>query len=574
MSRRRGALRLVSFAIISVVSIVSVPSRAQDEEVAPSSAGPEYRNATQEQQVELLRRLLGVSSSVPASAPVPAAEPDPVPGPAATVDVPGGAEAIEAEPAPEAKPQPKKAAPKPVKRAAPKPASPAKRVPAPLPAEAPSQDAPVQDAPVQEVAVPPAAPELARVDYRGGLATLSETDLPPVGTVIDGSNIERWSHVMIPAMQWASRHGVKSEVVEPKVVVMEPWRVAATERYHAQVALAPDRKSLRNYVAGLPFPSLAADDPDLAVKIMFNFENRISFDDLDAPDFACLTGALDKREGLTARRNGRFGHLRRLYYTGRMVVDPKPTWPSNNEGIRYRESLFPVIEPFNNKGAGFSYIRHLDSARQDDAWLYFPLTRRVRRLSTAQRSEGIFGTDLDLDSYGGFAGNPAWFDWTLLGKKTLLAPFHPRHQPIKWCEKPGEFMFCDVWEPREFWVIAARSLIPGYNFSLRILYVDVQSNAIPFTEVYDHEGQLWRGYVQQLKAGLRKAVPSAVTSYDHDMAFLGGVTVFDMQLQTTSRCEFPSQDASDREGWYYFTGDKGGTRPEDFEVASFIKAGR
>jgi hypothetical protein len=135
-------------------------------------------------------------------------------------------------------------------------------------------------------------------------------------------------------------------------------------------------------------------------------------------------------------------------------------------------------------------------------------------------------------------------------------------------------MFCDAWEPREFWVIAARSLIPGYNFSLRIIYVDVQSYGIPFTEVYDNDGQLWRGYVQQFKSGLRKAVPTSRTTYDQDMVFLGGVTVFDMQLQTTSRCEFPAEDAADREGWYYFTGDKGGTRPEDFEVASFIRAGR
>jgi hypothetical protein len=559
---------MLSFAIISAVGIVSVPSRAQDEDVAPSSAGPEYRNATQEQQVDLLRRLLGVSSSAPA----PAVTPEPEAAselPAAPPEVPAAAPAAGVERAPEPGPAPRKAAPKPAKRAAPKPAAPVQRAPVPLPgSEAPRHE------PAQEAAAPPAPAGPAPADFRGGLATLSETDLPPIGTVIDGSNIERWSHVMIPAMQWASHHGVKSEVVAPKSVQMEPWRVAATERYHAQVELDRGRKSLQNYVAGLPFPYLAADDPDLAIKIMFNFENRISFDDLDAPDFGCLTGALDKREGLTARRIGRFGHLRRLYYTGRMVVDPKPGLPANNEGIRYRESLFPVVEPFNNKGAGFSFIRHLDPARQDDAWLYFPLTRRVRRLSTAQRSEGIFGTDLDLDSYGGFAGNPAWFDWTLLGRKTLLAPFHPKHQPIQWCGKPGEFMFCDAWEPREFWVIAARSLIPGYNFSLRILYVDTQSFAIPFTEVYDHEGQLWRGYVQQLKAGLRKAVPSSRTEYDYDMAFLGGVTVFDMQLQTTSRCEFPAEDASDREGWYYFTGDKGGTRPEDFEVASFIKAGR
>ena len=44
-----------------------------------------------------------------------------------------------------------------------------------------------------------------------------------------------------------------------------------------------------------------------------------------------------------------------------------------------------LIEPFDLKGVGFTYNRYLDPARQDDSWLYYPLLKRARRLSTAQR---------------------------------------------------------------------------------------------------------------------------------------------------------------------------------------------
>lgn len=564
-SVRTAALCWAVLATVGV-ALFAVPGGAEEDDARPSSAGPEYRNATREQQVDMLRRLLGVpveeAAPAPASTAAPVEEPAFAP-PAEAEDVvaPGKAAPAEAPATPRTKPKPKPKAAAPVRRSSPKP--PPRREAKPASPAVEATAPPAEAAPAAE----PAAETAER-----GIAELSETDLPPVGTIVGSDNLKRWSHVLTPAMQWAAHRGVTAEVIEPKSIAMEPWRVAATERYAGQVTLAPDKKSLRNYVAGLPFPNVTTDDPDVAIKVMFNFENRVNFDDLDGQDFGCITGAIDSNDGLTTRRDGRFGHLRRLYYTGRLLVDPKPTIP-NNESIRYRESLFPVIQPFNNKGAGFSYIRYLDG-RQDDAWLYLPAARRVRRLSTAQRSEGIFGTDLDLDSYGGFAGNPAWFDWTLLGKKTLLAPFHAKHEPIQWCGKPGDFMFCDAWEPREFYIIAARSLIPGYNFSLRVLYVEVETYGIPFTEVYDNDGQLWRGYIQQYKSGLRKSTPQSTRTYDADLVFLGGVTVFDMQLNTSSRCEFPAADSTNREGWVYYAGNDGGPEPEDFEVASFIKEGR
>lgn len=559
---RRTAIRWTTAALLLAAIQLAVPSAAEDDGMKPSSAGPDYRGASQEQQVEMLRKLLGVPNAAPEAAPVEA------PAPAPQADEPPAAEPpIEVpEPAPAtAQKQPKQPAKAPAKkptpvRRAPKPAAPAK----PL-APAPAASAP----PAEEVSTPGPADDAgsAKLSVHQVLATLSEKDLPPPGTVINGSNINRWSHVMNPAMQWAMHRGVSAEVVEPKAVEFEPWRIAATERYSAQVTLAPNRKSIRNYVAGLPFPGLRQDDPDLAIKVMFNYENRVNFDDLDGQDFGCITGAIDQQQGLNTRRDGRFGHLRRLYYTGRMIVDPKPEIP-NNEGIRYRESLFPVIEPFNNKGAGFSYIRYLDPAKQDDAWLYLPATRRVRRLSTAQRSQGIFGQDMDLDSYTGYGGNPAWMQWRLVGVKTMLAQMHAEHQPVKWQAAPADFEADEAWEPREMYVVEGRSLLPEYAFARRVVYIDRESWLIPYTEIYDDQGKLWKALHQAW--GFGKTVRADAGGIEVDEFYLPGYVMLDLQIDHATRCELPLSTAVGDKGWYYNYGEAEGTTEQAFDVSGFL----
>lgn len=529
----------------------------------PESAGPEYRSASEAEQLDLLRRLLGVESPKPGP-PEPVAE-SPKPAPQAQ---PASSPPPAAKPVVKAKPKP---APKPKPMARPKPKPVAKPKSAAKSLEVKESPAPVVEPEI--VAAPEPEGGVGASQAYSDLG-ITETDLPPVGTILVSSNSERWKHLLTPSLRWTLQRGGRMTVVAPQHIPDEPPRVEATEKYHQQVSLAPGKKSLLNYVAGVPFPDVTVDDPDVAQKVIFNFENRVMFDDVDGRNFGCITGKISETDGVQVERNYRIGHFRRLYYTGRFLVEPMPVWKTD-EGIRLRETLFPINEPFDFKGAGFTYNRYLDPTRQDDSWLYYPQTKRVRRLSTAQRSEGVFGQDVDLDSYAGFAGNPAWFDWRLLGKKTLLASYHAMNEPVKWAAKPGDFMFDDAWEPRETYVLAARSRLPGYNFSLRVIYVDAEIFHIPYTEVYDNDGQLWRAYVQQWKAGSNKPMPYAKEAvYPFPTTFIQALTVFDMQQMHTTRCEFPASDAPTEDTWYYFWGERGGTQPEDFDVANFINAGR
>src|SRR5207237_7988630 len=94
--------------------------------------------------------------------------------------------------------------------------------------------------------------------------------------------------------------------------------------------------------------------------------------------------------------------------------------------------LSALREPFDLKSVGAVGQRYIDPSKQDDSWLYLPSLRRVRRLSTAQRSDALFGQDTDVDSYYGYAGHVAWMTWKFIGERELLGPMHAQHYPVKW----------------------------------------------------------------------------------------------------------------------------------------------
>ena len=504
----------------------------------------------------MLRQLLGLPGpTLPDEAPV---EASPIETPILDVLPPQPVEAPASKPAtsrpapaaPAAKPRPAKAAP-------------AKKA---LPAS-------VLRKAVDESPSPPTAPTEKAGAAPAPVASTPVIEVPPAGSEVTAANMERWKHLLGPSIQWAVGRGAKLDIVATTPTPIEPRREEATQRYHSQVRLAPDKLSMENYVAGIPFPFVRKDDPDLAIKLMFNYESRIVVDDVDLRHSACDTGGLSAEGGVTVEKHYEPEHFRRLFYVSRLYHEPMPTWRTV-DGVRYRELAGPLAEPFDLKGAGYTYARYLDPARQDDSWVYYPSSRRVRRLGTAQRSEGIFGQDIDLDSFAGFAGNPAWSEWKYLGEKTILASMHAQNLPAKFQASPVDFFPDDVWEPREVHVIVGTSRLAGSSFSRRVLYIDREALLIPFAELYDMKGGLWKSLVQTWKSG-SKPIPTATRAvYDEEQTYIASISLFDMQLDHVTRCELPSSAAPGEEGWYFNFGEEEGTVEEEFTVSGLISRGR
>jgi outer membrane biosynthesis protein TonB len=544
--RRRTAVGGVAVAILAAASswVAAQDGRTPSSAHAPTAADePAVGNP---EDYEVLRRLLGVPSPPP-----PLAVP---PEPAASQVE----EAREPEPpSPEPASTPKSA----------KPSTPVAKKAAPPPRKAVAKKAAAPKAVAKAPEPEPDSPESGKEAPAVAVAT-PDADMPAVGEVLAGADaVTRYSHLLAPSVQWAVLRGAKIRVGERKPIPMEDARAAATQRYHGQVVLSADRREMRNYVAGMPFPLVQKEDRDAAVKIIFNQQARLTVDDMDARKMGCHIGSIHKERGFQLERTFQIEHWRRLYYVGRLYHPPVPTMPTK-EGVRYRELQYPLIEPFDLKGGGWNYIRYNDVDRPDDGWAYYPVMRRVRRLSTAQRSQGIFGQDMDLDSYTGYAGNPAWMQWRLVGTKTMLAPMHSEHVPVRWQAAPADFEPDEPWEAREMYVVEGRSLLPEYAFARRVVYVDRESWLIPYSEIYDDQGKLWKALHQAW--GFGRKVRDDAGGREFEEFYLPGYSMIDMQIDHVTRCELPLSTAVGDKGWYYNYGDAEGTTEQAFGAAGFI----
>jgi hypothetical protein len=404
----------------------------------------------------------------------------------------------------------------------------------------------------------------------GGRSALA--DVSP-GDKINASNVDKAKDFLSPGMIWCVKRGFPITVVEPKRVEWPKAYKEATEKYAQQVKLSADGLRLDNYVAGQPFPQLDQKDPQYAIKVMWNYEYGFpnGIDDTDLRNFDADTGSIPQAGPMTVERHFLLDHFRRLFWTGRLYVDPKPEKPNPN-GYRAQQGLYPILEPFDLKGVGALGNRYIDPAKQDDSWLYLPSLRRVRRLSTAQRSDALFGQDTDVDSYYGYAGHIAWMDWKYLGEKEILATVHAEHFPVKWDDKV-DWAWNDNWEKRKVIVIEGTSKLPQYAYSKRILFIDKESWGIPYSDIYDRSGELWKIWINDIS--FRKSVPgNNAIVYDDEMPFAPAIVMVDMQLEHATKASLPSPRFPGEQGWYYHQGEKAGVTDDWFTVAALVAAGR
>jgi hypothetical protein len=403
------------------------------------------------------------------------------------------------------------------------------------------------------------------------LAASVRADVAP-GDKIDATNVAKAKDLVSPGVEWCIKRGFPITVIEPKRVEWPKAYKEATEKYAPQVKLSADGLTVSNYVAGQPFPNLDPRDPQFPLKIMWNYEYGFAngLDDTDLRNFDADTGTIPQDGPMKVERHFLLDHLRRLFWTGRLYVDPKPEKPNPNR-YRVQQGLYPILEPFDLKGVGALGNRYIDSAKQDDSWLYLPSLRRVRRLSTAQRSDALFGQDTDADSYYGYAGQVAWMDWKYLGEKEILGPVHAQNFPVKWHSKV-DWAFDDVWEKRKVYVIEGASKMPQYAYSKRVLFIDKESWGIIFSDIYDRSGELWKVWINDVS--FRKSVPgtNAIT-YEDEMPFAPAIVMVDLQLEHATKASLPSPRFPGEQGWYFHQGEKAGIADDWFTVASLVAAG-
>ncbi len=325
------------------------------------------------------------------------------------------------------------------------------------------------------------------------------------GDVLQFSELEKL-RPYLPKEVWSNRdfffyEGMALEV-GPAYYDYSPAQayLDATEKYRGQARLGPD-SSLANYTAGRPFPEEidCQGDPDAGAKIIWNFSYRWNGVSGNASFYYSYW---DRGEELP------------LYYegtgTGFMLSRrPEPELLEKNGGDlfrgekRKRANGAEVDAPFDARGIKLMTYRYkasdnpLAETRNDDTWVYVPSLRRVRRISTAQRTDAVSGTDFTLDDLFSFNGIVPQYEWTCLEERDLIAPMNSKVKAYPY-EKDHNFgpfglsFASDRWELRKAVVVRMDPRNEDHPYSKKDIYLDKQTLQPLYSAAYDHKGELWK----------------------------------------------------------------------------------
>ena len=325
------------------------------------------------------------------------------------------------------------------------------------------------------------------------------------GDIITMDQIEKLKP-FLPQEFWDNRDFFFYEGMQLEIGASQDYSVAkeyqaATDRFRGQPRIGPDG-SLENYTAGEPFPYQSIDckgDPQAGVKWMWDFDHQWDGDGATASFFYSYW---DRGEQLP------------LYYQG----SAKTIWLANRVEKQYldtnggdifrgekRKFAFgvQVDAPFDARGIMLISYRYKSSegprsqAKNDDTWVYVPTLRRVRRISTAQRTDAVSGTDFTFDDLRSFAGIVPQYEWQCLGEMKMIAPMNTKVKAYPY-EKDHNFgpyglsFADDRWQLRDAVLIRMKPKNEDHPYHHKDIYLDKQTKTALYSFAYDQKEELWK----------------------------------------------------------------------------------
>lgn len=340
----------------------------------------------------------------------------------------------------------------------------------------------------------------------------------PEGTVLNKTNIDdlknkcldgwRIGDILPERVEWQVRgHNMFLRLYKHDDVKIPYRRRMNTEKYKGQARIV-EPYDLAGWTAGIPFPDVTPDDPQVAIKVIWNHVRGSAMGDNwcviggSVFDSNFVYALIDANQGIERVQEWTFS---RVWYTGR---DDGRVLPETGE-IFIKGLLFAVA-PQDVKGLGTLAIRYV-SPKLDDVWAYIRSVRRVRRLSGGAWVDPIGGTDQLQDDIW-FNAHPAWYkEYKLLGKQVTLWSWEteilrggkPRYAynpaggtlqerfPYQVLSEPPYWNFDAPWQPRMSWII--ETIPPEYHpYSKKIVYLDADTYAWNGGYVYDKKGDIWK----------------------------------------------------------------------------------
>ena len=322
------------------------------------------------------------------------------------------------------------------------------------------------------------------------------------GVVITKENWDKYlpelQKLLPPAkVKWMGM-GVKEGLVTMPIV-KTTFPLAATKnqmeatRKYAGTARVAANNDLLNWVAGIPFP-----EPKNGLEVAWNVYplilRAVSTDEL------LMNMKFLLFKGTKYEKNFTMDYINSKC-RGRMDIPPLGDMPDfTNRGIAFKESLV-ITEPNEVKGFVQLRIRYWEINKADDSYAYIPAIRRVRRLTGADLTDPLLGSDCIPDDYDTMRQKyDSRMKFRLLEHRDFLVPriYVGRENKPAYDYKKHGHCFQVECEIRPHWVLEIMLNDPDYAYSKRIIYVDATpvdqggSYRVYYGEAYDQKGRLWR----------------------------------------------------------------------------------
>jgi hypothetical protein len=263
-------------------------------------------------------------------------------------------------------------------------------------------------------------------------------------------------------------------------------------------------------VIGLPFPEIDPKDPKAGVKIVYNGK------------FVRMFQGNGRWPGMAGHYVSTSRHERDV------VVDMRTAsflaWPGigemkNPEGFQ-EQYVLKVVSPYDLAGTAVLTWRYF-GYKPDMTFGYVPAIRRVRRMSPANRSDAMFGSDFSADDVGyiGYDGKVPYFEFKLVGEGEALGMFYGKDRVQCVRDQFGTLMSTEppglafkvgyekdgwqgaLWAPatedvffvkRPVWKIECTSKDPFYNYGKQYMWIDKEAYCSFWKEILDHSGEQWK----------------------------------------------------------------------------------
>jgi hypothetical protein len=104
-----------------------------------------------------------------------------------------------------------------------------------------------------------------------------------------------------------------------------------------------------------------------------------------------------------------------------------------------------------------------------------------------------------------------------------------------------------------------------------VIFIDSESMLVPFSDIYDRSGELWKIWINDWS--FRKRAFDGAIEYPDEWGFQPAIVMVDMQLEHATKAALPSLRFSGEQGWYFNQGERAGITDDWFTVAALVAAG-